>query len=73
LEVPEPILYLKRVSTGDFEEALAALLGKGARGGVGPRRSRSQGGVLADSIEVAMIDPGSTIFAVHGRDIESRD
>jgi hypothetical protein len=32
LEVPEPILYLKRVSTGDFEEALAALLGKGARG-----------------------------------------
>jgi hypothetical protein len=24
-----PILYLKGISTGDFEEALAALLGKG--------------------------------------------
>ena len=28
LEVPIPILYLKGVSTGDFEEALGALLGK---------------------------------------------
>jgi putative transposase len=27
-----PILYLKGVSTGDFEEALAALLGKDAGG-----------------------------------------
>jgi Transposase, Mutator family len=27
-----PILYLKGVSTGDFEEALAALLGKDAPG-----------------------------------------
>jgi putative transposase len=32
LEVLIPILYLKGISTGDFEEALAALLGKGAAG-----------------------------------------
>jgi putative transposase len=32
LEVLIPILYLKGISTGDFEEALAALLGKGAGG-----------------------------------------
>jgi putative transposase len=34
LEVLIPILYLKGVSTGDFEEALVALLGKEA-GGLG--------------------------------------
>jgi transposase-like protein len=32
LEVLIPILYLKGISTGDFEEALAALLGEGACG-----------------------------------------
>ena len=32
LEVLIPILYLKGVSTGDFEEALLALLGKDAGG-----------------------------------------
>jgi putative transposase len=32
LEVLIPILYLKGISTGDFEEALAALLGKDAAG-----------------------------------------
>ncbi len=32
LEMLIPILYLKGVSTGDFEEALAALLGKDAPG-----------------------------------------
>ncbi len=32
LDVLVPMLYLKGVSTGDFEEALAALLGKDARG-----------------------------------------
>jgi transposase-like protein len=32
LEMLIPILYLKGISTGDFEEALAALLGKGAPG-----------------------------------------
>src|SRR5262252_2614802 len=32
LEVLIPILYLKGISTGDFEEALAALVGKGAPG-----------------------------------------
>jgi putative transposase len=32
LEVLIPILYLKGISTGDFEEALAALLGKDAGG-----------------------------------------
>ena len=35
LEVLIPILYLKGISTGDFEEALAALLGKDA-GGLSP-------------------------------------
>jgi putative transposase len=32
LEVLIPILYLKGVSTGDFEEVLAALVGKDAPG-----------------------------------------
>src|SRR6478672_9390515 len=32
LEVLIPILYLKGISTGDFEEALASLVGKGAPG-----------------------------------------
>jgi hypothetical protein len=32
LEVLIPILYLKGISTGDFEEALIALLGKDAGG-----------------------------------------
>ena len=32
LEVLIPILYLKGISTGDFEEALGALLGKDAGG-----------------------------------------
>jgi putative transposase len=32
LEVPIPILYLKAISSGDFEEALAALVGKDAPG-----------------------------------------
>jgi putative transposase len=32
LEVLIPVLYLKGVSTGDFEEALVALLGKDAGG-----------------------------------------
>ena len=32
LEVLIPILYLKGISTGDFEEALAAVLGKDAPG-----------------------------------------
>ncbi len=32
LEVLTPILYLKGISSGDFEEALIALLGKGAAG-----------------------------------------
>ena len=32
LEVLIPILYLKGISTGDFEEVLAALVGKDAPG-----------------------------------------
>jgi hypothetical protein len=32
LEVLIPVLYLKGISTGDFEEALIALLGKDADG-----------------------------------------
>jgi putative transposase len=32
LEVLIPILYLKRISTGDFEDALIALLGRDAAG-----------------------------------------
>ena len=41
LEVLIPILYLKGVSTGDFEEALVALLGKDAGG----RRPQPSGGL----------------------------
>ena len=42
LEVLIPILYLKGISTGGFEEALAALLGKDA-GGSRPRPSHGSG------------------------------
>jgi hypothetical protein len=39
LEVLIPILYLKGISTGDFEEALIALLGKDAISSCGGRVS----------------------------------
>jgi putative transposase len=42
LEVLIPILYLKGISTGGFEEALAALLGKDA-GGLSARPSHGSG------------------------------
>src|SRR5205809_2340097 len=42
LEVLIPVLYLKGISTGGFEEALAALLGKDA-GGSRPRPSHGSG------------------------------
>jgi putative transposase len=32
IEALRPLLYLKGISTGDFSEALAALLGKDAAG-----------------------------------------
>jgi hypothetical protein len=40
-----PILYLKGISTGDFEEALAALLGQGCARPVGIDRRAVEGGV----------------------------
>ena len=49
LEVVIPILYLKGISTGDFEDALVALLGKDA-GGLSATtvgRSRMVGGACA--------------------------
>ena len=45
LEVLIPILYLKGISTGDFEEALAALLGKDAPRAVGFDHRAPEGGV----------------------------
>ena len=51
LEVLIPILYLKGISTGDFEEALAALLGKDAGGlsasTIGMAQGRLVGGACA--------------------------
>src|SRR5262249_58053663 len=44
LEVLIPILYLKGISTGGFEGALAALRGKEARGGSGSSTAPLQGG-----------------------------
>src|SRR5437764_8848732 len=44
LEVLIPILYLKGISTGDFEEALAALLGKDAPGLPRPSRGSRRSG-----------------------------
>ena len=46
LEVLIPILYLKGVSTGEFEEALAALLGKDA-GGLSATRPPRKAGVAS--------------------------
>src|SRR5262245_13618592 len=46
LEVLIPILYLKGVSIGDFEEALVALLGPRRRA-VGHDRRTAQGGLVA--------------------------
>src|SRR4051812_17340311 len=47
LEVLIPILYLKGVSTGDFEEALIALLGKDAGGLSATTVGTAQGGLVA--------------------------
>jgi len=43
IETLLPILYLKGISTGDFSEALAALLGKDAAGVVGIRHRPPEG------------------------------
>ena len=40
-----PILYLKGISTGDFEEALGALLGKDAGGLSASTIARAEGGL----------------------------
>jgi hypothetical protein len=47
LEVLIPILYLKGVSTGGFEEALTALLGKDAGGLSATTVGRAQVGLVA--------------------------
>jgi hypothetical protein len=44
-----PILYLKGVSTGDFEEALIALLGKDARRALGLAGPAAKPDVSPDS------------------------
>ena len=46
LEVLIPILYLKGISTGDFEEALTALLGKDAGGLSASDYRATQGGLV---------------------------
>jgi hypothetical protein len=49
IETLLPILYLKAISTGDFSEALAALLGKlpcAQTGPTGPFRARNGSGRL---------------------------
>ena len=46
LEVLIPILYIKGISTGDFEEALVALLGKDAVGNVAERLALSNVAVV---------------------------
>ena len=45
LEVLIPVLYLKGISSGDFEEALAALVGPGRARSIGIDHRASQGGV----------------------------
>jgi putative transposase len=37
-----PVLYLKGISTGDFTEALAAILGEQASGSVGHQHREAQ-------------------------------
>jgi transposase-like protein len=46
LEVLIPILYLKGISTGDFEEALIALTGQGRRRAVGLDYRAAQGSLV---------------------------
>ena len=46
LEMLIPILYLKGISTGDFEEALAALLGKDAAGLSASTIGAAEGGLV---------------------------
>jgi hypothetical protein len=46
LEVLIPILYIKGISTGDFEEALVALLGKDAVGNATERLALSNVAVV---------------------------
>ena len=46
LEVLIPVLYLKGISTGDFEEALSALIGQGRRWAVGRHDRSAQAGMV---------------------------
>ena len=55
LEVLIPILYLKGISTGDFEEALAALLGKDA-GGLSALNHRATQGERFGRQHVALVE-----------------
>ena len=50
IETLLPILYLKGISTGDFSEALAALLGKDAPGLSRQRSSASRRGGLTSTM-----------------------
>ena len=50
-----PILYLKGISTGDFSEALAALLGEGRAGAIG------------DSHRPCLKDEAGSTSTTHGR------
>ena len=67
LEVLIPILYLKGISTGDFEEALIALLGKDA-GGLSASTRAAQGGLVgrAYALEQAR-SLGQTLRLLLGR------
>ena len=60
LEVLIPILYLKGISTGDFEEALAALLGKDAPGLSASTAwaSRARAPLRSTSVSRSANDPG---------------
>ncbi len=60
LELLIPVLYLKGVSTGDFEEALVALLGKDA-GGLSGRKSTDAGASVTSRPKATSIS-GSTAF-----------
>jgi transposase-like protein len=57
LEVLIPILYLKGISTGDFEEALAALLGKDAGGLSASTIARPEGGLSRRTRPLAQSRP----------------
>ncbi len=69
-----PALYLKGISTGDFTEALEAILGEGASGSIGHEHCQTQGrmGSRLQGMESAGFEPEALRLLVGRRRLFQR-